>query len=320
MIGRLVFNNEFLNFLRDTNFCDVSHLLLEKYRYKIDNEIGNFIKVCDKNPNSISFLPLKFYKKSKLFHHELLDQDKGRISIKIGRFINKLDCKEFNNSNIEIFVNIFKSYFTNDINKLFIVDGEDIKKWYLENNYSTITSGNLWHSCMRQKERNNLMQLYSDNKEKVKMLILLDENKKLRSRSLLWYDIEDINGNKYNVMDRVYSIFDHDYFLFKDWADKNRFITKWEQNSKNEIDFNIDGKKNTLNLKINLTSFSYEFYPYLDTFKFFNKEDGILYNYKDNKHKYVLTRTNGELQEDININIEDIEVDLEPLEDYNTEW
>jgi hypothetical protein len=231
-------------------------------------------------------------------------EKKNRVSIKIGRFVRKFLSEQsfrdfgISNKDIESFVNLYKSYFTPDKNNLIIVEGEDIKKWYSEENYATtcgLKTGTLWNSCMRQADRNKFMELYSINSDTCKMLIFQTEDGKLRSRALLWKDVIDVNGVKYKIMDRIYSIYDHDIYLFKSWAKENGYITKLEQSAKTELFFDINGTSQDLKLKIKLNNFNLKYYPYLDTFKFFDPINGELFNYPTIRTYHKLTQSNGML-------------------------
>ena len=266
------------------------------------NEEGNFIKIDKSGIDLLSYYPI-----SKIDTDKSLDyfkEKKNRVSIKIGRFVRKFLSEQsfrdfgISNKDIESFVNLYKSYFTPDKNNLIIVEGEDIKKWYSENNYATtcgLRTGTLWNSCMRQAERNKFMELYSVNTDICRMLIFLTDDGKLRSRALLWDEVIDNNGVKYKFMDRIYSIYDHDVYLFKSWAKENGYITKLEQSAKNELLFDINGTSQDLRLKIKLTNFNLDYYPYLDTFKFFDPINGELFNYPTMKTYHKLVQSNGML-------------------------
>ncbi len=249
---------------------------------------------------------------------------KHRVKIKIGRFVSKLikeeSAKRFYVSpqDIESFVNIYKSYFSNDISKFKVIEGEEILKWYLDKNYHAPDGrpcGTLWNSCMRYSERNKFMELYVRNPKKVKMLINLEDDGKLRTRALLWEECISEDGKVYKVMDRIYSIYDHDVTSFKTWAKENGYIYKMDQTSKNEIYFQINNTTSALYLKINLDDNNVKYYPYIDTFKFYKQDTGTLYNWNC-IGTYVLIQSNGalynepnreEVQDDFeyDVNIED---------------
>jgi len=304
MFGRLYFDRELINFLNITSNSKISMIFLNASGSALINEEGNFIK-RDKNDIDL----LSYYPISKINSDKTLDyfkEKKNRVSIKIGRFVRKFlseqSFRDFNISDkdIESFVNLFKSYFTPDKNNLLIVESDEIKKWYSEENYATtcgLRTGSLWNSCMRQVERNKFMELYSVNSNLCKMLIFLTDEGKLRSRALLWEDVVDTSsGFSYKVMDRIYSIYDHDVYLFKSWAKENGYITKLEQSAKTELFFDNNGTTQDLRLKIKLDKHNLIYYPYLDTFKFFDPINGELLNYSTMRTHYKLVQSNGMLE------------------------
>jgi hypothetical protein len=155
--------------------------------------------------------------------------------------------------------------------------------------------GTLWNSCMRQKERNSFMELYCVND--VKMLVSLSEDGKVKSRALLWDKVTDVNsGTEYKFMDRIYSFFDHDVILFKNWAKENGYITKYEQNAKTEIHFKVNGKHTAMELKVELPNHEMDYYPYLDTFKYYDNQSGIFYNTPRTPFLYKLVQSNGMME------------------------
>jgi hypothetical protein len=304
MFGKLVFDSEMISFLDHTSENKISMLLLTaNSNNNFLLEEGNFVKRSNFDINCLSYIPKSKYKGildgdvNDVFSDEL-----DRIRIKIGRFINKFISKDAMQSygitpvDIEKFGNLYKAYFAKNEDMLSVVSGNDILKWYLDRNYSTppnFHGTTLWKSCMRYEERNKYMELYTKND--VKMLIYLTDDGKLRSRALLWDNVYDGEGNRYKVMDRIYSVFEHDVDFFKDWAIKNGYIHRLEQNSKSERVFVKDGKSCRLDLRVELDNHHLDFYPYLDTFKFYNPNNGIISNSSYFQYEYVLVQANGEL-------------------------
>lgn len=171
-------------------------------------------------------------------------------------------------------------------------------KYYHEDNYFTLLgnrAGTLWNSCMRYHDRNSFMQLYADNVDKVKMLIYLSDDDKIRGRALLWYGVKDHKDDtkEYNIMDRIYSVYQHDVALFKTWARDNGFISKWEQNAKSEEYFDENGEMVVKKLYVNLNNHKQRYYPYLDTFKY--KRGSRFSNSSSYICDYVLVQANGAL-------------------------
>jgi len=237
----------------------------------------------------------------------------GRVTIKVGRIINKLIHEEHlkihkvNDVQIEKFVNDYKSWFDCSNSEIKVIEGEEIRKWYLDRNYhapSGCAMGTLWNSCMRYSDRQKYLDLYCKNPN-IKMLIMtqkINGVEKIRSRALLWDNVEVINhidsGVPENIkfMDRIYSVFDSDVSKFKRWAQENNYITKWEQNSKSHLYFNIGNSPIKLKCKVKLIDRLFRYYPYLDTFPFFDLNNGILYNDEYNQNwEYKLVQANGSL-------------------------
>ena len=271
-----------------------------------------YLQNCTKQPEMISYLS-----KSKVnanldeIKPEEFDVSNYKIqNMKVGRIVSKLFSKEkllqhgITDSNIEHFVNSYKSWFEKNKLHFRIVEGEEIRDWYDQDNYSTISKGTLWNSCMRYKERLKFLDLYCKNPG-IQLLILtsfVDGVEKLRGRALLWNNVENDGSfhelpGDIKVMDRIYYILDSDMILFKSWSYENGYIHKLEQNAKSHLYFynNTDILKLSLKIKLEKTSFRY--YPYLDTFCYFY--DGYQpYLTNDNYNldwDYKLTQANGSL-------------------------
>ena len=299
--GNLTVDRNIFDFLANTNSL-VSAVILN-----IPTEYGiSYISPSDKS-DMVSYLPMDKYKEEN-------DPfaDKCRSSIKIGRLISKLftdeKLKEYNitPSHIEDFVNKYKSWFDRSDIEFRIVEGEEIRKWYLEHNYFTPSDscvGSLWNSCMRYKDRQKFLDLYCKDPN-VKMLIMTTKHdgvEKLRARSLLWNSVEVIGKQDdipptVKIMDRIYSVFDSDVHTFKKWADQNGYIPKWEQNAKSHQYFDVKGQPFKIKCKLKIMDSMLKYYPYLDTFPFFDMDNGVLYNDEFNRlWMYKLVQANGGL-------------------------
>lgn len=302
MYNRLIFDHEILNFLDRSHYMRISQILIHGMSGLIEEE-GNFIKREEGKIDTLSYLP-----KSK---YDIIKKDNtkdpfgpgiGRVPIKIGRFIRKFLSErafvEFSisDNDVENFVNIYKSYFNYDPTKLKIFEGDDIKKYYLEDNYykpDGCRYGSLWNSCMRQSERNKFMKLYAVNPE-VKMLVLFSDDDKVRARALLWDGIKEFDSdNVYKFMDRIYSVYDHDVNIFKKWAKENGYLSKWEQNAKSELYVDVDGKPVRKHLYIILEEHNLSYYPYLDTFKYYDPFKGRFSNSQSYNYEYTLVQSSG---------------------------
>jgi hypothetical protein len=298
----LIFDNEMYGFLQFAQRDSIIAALFLQGDTSHINDEGNYIKRDVDEIDVVSFLPKSKYEKVED------EWENGRVKIKIGRFVRKFltefSVKNFKvtDSLIEKFVNLYKSYFSRDMSKLKIVEGEDILKYYLEDNYHTLNgsrAGSLWNSCMRQRERNKFMNLYAKNSDKVKMLVFFSEDDKVRARALLWDGVKDHKDStkEYKFMDRIYYYYDHDINFFKDWAKENGYLCKWEQSAKTGMLFD-DGTGSPVkkSLYVMLDEHNLPYYPYLDTFKFFNFDKGRFSNSDSYNFDYILTQSSGAME------------------------
>ena len=298
----LIFNDEMFSFLQFAQRESIIAALFLQGDSSHINDEGNYIKRVEDEIDVVSFLPKSKYEKVEN------EWENGRIKIKIGRFIRKF-LTDFSIQNfkvtdqmIEKFVNLYKSYFSRDTSKLKIFEGEDVLKYYLEDNYHTINgnrAGTLWNSCMRQRERNKFMKLYAKNSDKVKLLVFFSDDDKVRARALLWEGVKDHKDStkEYKFMDRIYYVYDHDINFFKDWAKENGYISKWEQSAKTEMFFDEGiGEPVKKSLYVILDEYNLSYYPYLDTFKFFSFDRGRFSNAQSYNFDYVLVQSNGAME------------------------
>lgn len=280
----------------------------------------NFLSHSDKS-DMISYLPKN--KKAKVLKAGIdpFSAEAERTRMKVGRLIGRLfsneTLKEFEVSvkDIEEFVNAYKSFFNMDKIVMKIVEGKELKKWYLQDNYSNPDFGTLWKSCMRYDNKQAFLEMYEKNPDVVKMLIMLQEDSngemKLRARALLWQEVRGTSSTL-KVMDRIYTIYDSDVFIMKKWARDNGYICKTFQNAKSQTIFEVGDNDVALNLSIKLQDKELEWYPYLDTFQFYDLYNGVLFNYPNSKTFYQLNRANGLLEDD---EPEEEESDNEPFFD-----
>lgn len=192
--------------------------------------------------------------------------DKNNL-IKIGRAVNSIlkDNKIITTEKeIENFVNKFKAKWEilNNI-KIDLVDREDIRNWYHENNYCKLTKsvgsklgkGSLGKSCMRYHECQNYLDIYVENPNECEMIISVDSENKLRARALLW------KTNKGRYLDRIYYTFDSDKEVILDWVYKNFGKIDGHDTEGYGHIINLTGPNN-----------QYDEYPYMDTFEFYHPQ------------------------------------------------
>lgn len=310
------------------DFLSSSHNKINRMILCVETENNiDFISTSDK-PDMISYLPSSKIEKTIQLGHDPFSEQANRSRMKIGRLITKLYSKriidEFNvtPSDIEAFVNSFKSFFDIQKYELRVIEGDEIKKWYLYDTYMSPEIGTLWKSCMRYKEKQPFLNLYANNPDVCKMLIMVEKNEdgqqKLRGRALLWQDVKSETSTM-KVMDRIYTIFDSDVLVFKRWARENGYMTKAYQNSKTQDIFDIDGSQVQLFNYVELKNFNLESYPYLDTFQYFEPCTGKFFNYPSMTYQYRLNRANGQVEGPVEeADHEDVDLNLDTAELYRS--
>lgn len=264
--------------------------------YTIDDPV-NYISISGDDESKISYLT-----KERLTKIDSIEErwtSSKRFHIKPGGFVNKV-FKNIPSKEVEKFATFYRSLIRPSNFKFSIVEGEDIKYWYHYNQYRKQT-GSLGNSCMKNDHNQESLDFYIEND--VKMLIMTDNQNCLIGRALLW-QIDDVK-----VMDRIYTICDEDYlYLFKQWANKNGYLYKFEQKWNSTLDFESGGKKQSINFGIKLKNLTRR-YPYMDTFKFLDKEKMMLYNFKpeDTKSIRICCSSDGDTQSPEYLVLDDIE-------------
>ena len=278
-LGRKVFKGGYYDYIqmyKNPWISDIGHLIsLHDQQFKSKEH-----PVWKKNRvenTAIRFVKLLFPDKYKLnvTREELSKQDKP--------------------SDLESFQNMFKAVVEANSKIIVKVNGQDIIKYYNKDNYH-INSGNLGSSCMNDPGKGKYLKMYSLNPSVVEMLVLYPEDirDKIIGRALLW---KLPNGRLF--MDRVYVAKDSDEYMFVEYAKAKGYIYKSSQTYGWDYDF-IDGKTGNRErhyFDIQLENTEFEYVPYLDTFQFYHKENGIISNNgRDIRHGegwYICTDTGG---------------------------
>lgn len=240
--------------------------------------------------------------------------EKTKVSeqeVRVGSFVQSLlkkAGKEFQQTEIDDFVNKFNSTVKKkeeDILSQFeIVQGEDIRKYYLVDNYLN-SNHTLGSSCMRYDRCQDYLNIYTDNPGQVGLIILKSKDKpdKIKGRAILWKEpnyknLKQSIEDKTPFMDRIYVNDSKDEELFKDFAIAKGFIYKKNQNYSTE-EFMYGGKPaeededTAIIVEIFLNRTTFNKFPYVDTMKYYYHEDGFLSNIDDLGSHYTLDETNG---------------------------
>ena len=221
----------------------------------------------------------------------------SRNNIKIGRLVRSFlpaINKDIVDSEIEEFVNLYKStydFLGDALSRFTIVSGEIIKHWYKADNYFGGGDGGggiLNNSCMAHSD-SNFFDIYSKNSA-VKMLLFYDEDgtfkdgvyesNKIKGRAILW-DCE-IDGVKSTYMDRIYTRYDSDVELFKQYGVKNGFWFKDSQTmDQNEYISNDCITKKRAHITVKLDHADTDRLPYMDTLSWIDINTSIATNRSD---------------------------------------
>lgn len=223
---------------------------------------------------------------------------KSRQDLKIGKAIRALLKSaniEFLDKDLESLVNELKAEIAilNDKFSYFnVVKGDDIPYWYDYRKYEE-QRGTLGGSCMKDVG-NYYFDLYVKNPDVCQLVILKSEknNDKIIGRALLW-KLTDDNF----FMDRIYTINDADVNLFREYAKKNGWYSKYYNNSTDDIKaIAPDGNTvDSLSGVVNIKPGYYEGYTYMDTLKWFTPDSGKL---SVHSGQYNLESTGGSLDDE----------------------
>jgi hypothetical protein len=86
-----------------------------------------------------------------------------------------------------------------------------------------------------------------------------------------------MDGKK--VMDRIYTVNDEEYMNhFIKWSDDNGYYSKKFQNFRSAVQWKKGSNEHDLELKVKLDKHEFNYYPYFDTFKFLDLQEGVISN------------------------------------------
>jgi hypothetical protein len=215
----------------------------------------------------------------------------NKNAIKIGKFIKRV-LPTTTNEQIEDFVNELKAVQDNLKEKIEMVSGDEIAKWYKSEN--CYPGGSLGSSCMLNKD---FFDIYTQNPETVNLLIMKSGDK-IVARALVWkLKTTDPQLGFTYYMDRVYSVRDHQVKVMIAFAEKQGWAYRIP-GGVYERGIIYQGKKHQdVKMSVQIKKLKYEKYPYMDTFSRYDYVTGELWNdmRKDNKVRgHVLTSTQGD--------------------------
>lgn len=191
----LYYTNELHSWLQDSH--DPIARTLINHNYVLTTTVGNFLGV-DTSKGHLTYLPAKLVVPYNGDWHGRAD---GRVGGKPVRIMKKFfkNPDMFTEEQWTAF-GLFISSLV-DYEKLFtieLVEGEDIRYWYLEDRYAD-NAGSLNNSCMRRANCQHYFHFYVDNPSICKMLTVRKDDK-LHGRTLVWHAE---NGKVF--YDRIYA-------------------------------------------------------------------------------------------------------------------
>jgi hypothetical protein len=210
-------------------------------------------RLFDKYLEDVSFeyFPIEdkdFYQPNVRYHSSI-----GKLLRKIVPNIGEL----YTQKDIETFIDLFKRESMKELGEsgyyTFEVFTEEKILWaYHEDNYYDGTN-TLGGSCMRYSCCQKYLEIYQDNPDKISLAVLLREDK-VAARALIW-NIDDVL-----YADRIYSIDKETELLLE-----NKFS-----------DLGIEGVYDTgKSLFVNLEKTYFDYYPYMDTFRYLVLGSGL---------------------------------------------
>ena len=273
---RLYYSDEFRNILRRmSDKSSIAQALASAEDSNQTTDVYTLIDITEKN-DTISLVQVNRITRSnpqlgETLPYNIRDKKRGsefwtkaRTEMKIGRWVKRLLTEvhksSVSDSKIEEFVNLYKSIIDGgDLSNFELVNGEDIRKWYLSSNYEVVR-GQLGNSCMRYTDCQTYFDIYVKNPEVCQLLILKSENEeKIKGRALVW---KLTDGTYY--MDRIYTINDSDKLLFLDYVRVKKIQYSYDNNT---------GR----NLEVQLGNHGYyNKYPYMDTFLAYSPSKNML--------------------------------------------
>ena len=211
-----------------------------------------------------------------------LANNKYRSEIKIGKGLRKIfqhQSIKVPSDVIEYFTNKLKSKYT-FTGKITVVSGSYIRDWYDGNIYATYNTESLGNSCMRHNTCQDYFDIYTENDDKVKMIIAIDDEGMLIGRAILWET--DSHGL---FCDRIYGT-QMTIEAIKSYAKKLGAYTKYKQSYSDSTIISTTGEAINEEITITLNKGGFQEYPYMDTLKY---TDDI-----SNKDEIVLSSDNGD--------------------------
>ena len=233
------------------------------------NQKARFMSLSFEGRLMITYLPRNKYERVSPWQNSARFLSNLMVTEALGKFLVK--NFSLNDAQVEELVDKTKYTLLGGNVKLSIVSGDDIYKWYLENNYSQKhNTGDLGNSCMRYFKMQEYLDIYAKNPDQVQMIIATI-NDKLVGRTLIWTATD---GNKYR--DRIYGSRIIQW-LIMEWANKKKIRTREELYKQ----------------KVQLSQWEFRKYPYIDSVRFLDLRSGEASYHATKNSTHIANSTNG---------------------------
>lgn len=154
-------------------------------------------------------------------HQQRAIFEKHSRTTSLSKFIKKL-FPEVDNKMIQQYLEYNKLLCTYDPSVFEIVTGDDIVKYYNQDNYFRST-GDLGGSCMRQEGKWPLIQFYAKNSNVSLIIMKVKDSDAIIARALLWTTTTGVK-----VVDRIYTSDSRIVSLFHKYIDENEFLNVYK--------------------------------------------------------------------------------------------
>lgn len=277
LLESILFTSQYFEDILKSINDDISSDLLSLINKDIKTQY-NAINITDSNDRLSFVSDNQFQNKIKqgINPLDLFKDENNKTSItRIVRQILKDNGKEYTDSDISKFVDKFKAAYNSYKSRkerkepFRLVSGEDIRYWYLMDNYCSKTLrgyGTLGKSCMRYEQCQFYFDIYVNNPGVVQLLIKTefeDGEEKLRARALFW------KSDKGTFLDRIYYTDQEEYQEMINWCKEN-------------LKPRFEPGKFLGNVEVKLESDQNEYprYPYMDSLPYYYTVNRTLYSYK----------------------------------------
>jgi hypothetical protein len=268
------------NIISKSNSTLLNRLLTDSFDSKYSH-----LDFCSTDPFKISFHTFDSLEKCIFKDVDVYDQS-CRMMSKVGKVLKNV-FPDVTHAEIEQGVNEWLGIVQEMQFEFKIVKGEDVRFWYLEDNYSTRQTYSLQDSCLRYKRCQHWLDIFVDNPSKIELLTLINKEGLLEGRALIW-----TTDDGFKFMDRVYGS-QGTQEAFVNYARRNKWWYRSRYNTFEDGEYVMSPQNGYINeielsICVTLDNADHDYNPYLDTLVY-SDGCGVFINRRTNKkliHRY----------------------------------